>query len=68
MKKLHSFEELRKEVGLKPVKPKEEKEILCRKCGSSLKKVADNAYICEHVNEKGKACGNIYIRKGTHSF
>lgn len=68
MKKLHSFEELRKELKLNPIKPKEEKEILCRKCGSPLKKVADNTYICEHVNEKGKACGNIYIRKGTHSF
>lgn len=68
MKKLVSLRQLREEAGLKPLQPREEKEILCRKCGSPLKKVAENTYICEHVDEKGKKCGNIYMRKSKHSF
>lgn len=68
MKKLHSLRQLREELHLKPLKPREEKEILCRKCGHPLKKVAENTYICEYEDEKGKRCGNIYMQKSKHTF
>lgn len=68
MEKLNSFAQLRKKLGLKSLKEREEKEILCRKCGTPLKKVAENTYVCEHEDEKGKKCGNIYMKKSKHSF
>lgn len=66
-----SFEQLREHAGLKPLKEKVEKPILCRKCGKEMTKVASNMWHCKNEDEKlkdkngnPKICGNIYIRKG----
>lgn len=66
MEKLHGFEQLRKKVGLKPLKPRKEKPVICKKCGAEMVQVAQNMWQCqkEIPQKKGdaKICGNIYIR------
>lgn len=74
MKKLNSLEALRNEAGLKPVEAKTEKDVICRKCGSVMRKSGDNVYICDGAakdkdgniikNKDGsdKRCGYFYIR------
>ena len=73
MKKLTSLEQLRIEAGLKPIE-KKEKVVTCRKCGSEMKHVGDNVWVCTKeltdkdgnvlVDEKEqpKICGYRYIR------
>lgn len=72
--KIKGLEALRNELGLKPLEPKQEKEIICRKCGAVMRKTGDNAYTCDGTvkdkegniikNKDGsdKRCGNFYIR------
>lgn len=74
MKKLNSLEALRNEAGLKPVEAKAEKDVICRKCGSVMRKTGDNAYVCDGAakdkdgnvikNKDGsnKSCGYFYIK------
>lgn len=74
MKKLTSLKELRNELGLKPIEKRQEKPVLCRKCGSEMKKVGENVWFCSKeltdkdgnvlVDKDGtpRLCGNRYIR------
>ena len=64
----------RNEAGLKPVEAKTEKDVVCRKCGSVMRKTGDNVYVCDGAakdkdgnvikNKDGsdKRCGYFYIR------
>ena len=73
MKKLKSLEALRNEAGLKPIE-KKEKVVVCRKCGSEMKHVGENVWVCvkELTDKDGnvlvdeekqpKLCGYRYIR------
>lgn len=68
---IKSFAQLRKQVGLKPLKERKEKPIKCRLCGKEMTKVASNTWHCRNEIEgkkdkegNPKICGNIYIRKG----
>lgn len=60
--KLNSLIALRKELGLKDISPKTEKEVICRKCGAVMRKTGDNAYVCDAVKDD-KRCGYFYIKK-----
>lgn len=66
MEKLNSLEKLRERVGLKPLGERQEKNVMCRKCGAEMKKVALNTWHCtneiKQKDGKTKTCGNIYIR------
>jgi len=72
--KIKGFEALRNKLGLKPLEPKQEKDIICRKCGAVMHKTGENVYTCDGVikdkegnvikNKDGsnKRCGNFYIK------
>lgn len=72
--KIKGFEALRNQLGLKPLDVKQEKDIICRKCGAVMRKTGENAYTCDGAvkdkegnvikNKDGsdKRCGNFYIR------
>lgn len=64
--KIKSLEALRNELNLKPLEPKQEKEMTCRKCGAVMRKTGDNVYVCDRVvkNKDGsdKRCGNFYVK------
>lgn len=74
MEKLTSLNALREHFNLKPLTPKEEKDVICRKCGSVMRKTGDNVYVCDGavkdkdgniiMNKDGSAkrCGYFYIR------
>lgn len=65
---LKSFEQLRQEVKLKPLKKRQEKPVKCRLCGKEMDHVAQNMWYCKNevagADGKAKICSNIYIRKG----
>lgn len=64
--KIKGFEELRNQLGLKPLELKQEKDMVCRKCGAVMRKTGDNVYTCDGVvkNKDGsdERCGNFYIK------
>lgn len=72
--KIKGFEALRNQLGLKPLEPKQEKDMICHKCGAVMRKICENAYTCDGVvkdkegniikNKDGsnKRCGNFYIK------
>lgn len=74
--KVKSFHSMREVLNLKPLDPKEEKQLTCRKCGAVLRKtnLGDNVYVCDGFakdkdgnvikNKDGsnKSCGYFYIK------
>ena len=64
--KMTSFDELREYVGLKPLKEKKSKPVICKKCGAEMKKVATNMWYCgkEITDKENKTsiCSYLYIR------
>lgn len=72
--KVRSFEALRNELNLKPLEPKVEKELTCRKCGAVLRKTGDNVYVCDgdakdkdgnvikNKDGSNKRCGYFYVK------
>ena len=74
MEKLTSLSALREHFNLKPITPKEEKEVICRKCGAKMHKTGENVYVCQTpikdkegkvlLNKDGseRVCNYYYIR------
>ena len=72
--KVKTFESMREVLNLKPLEPKEEKQLTCRKCGAVLRKTGDNVYVCDGFakdkennvikNKDGsnKRCGYFYVK------
>ena len=72
--KVNSFESMREALNLKPLEPKDEKQLTCRKCGAVLRKTGDNVYVCDGFakdkdgnvikNKDGsnKRCGYFYVK------
>ncbi len=54
--KMTSFNELREYSGLKPVKGRKEKPVICKRCGAEMRKVATNTWYCgkELTDKDGK--------------
>ena len=68
--KINSLTKLREVVGLKPIKKRKEKLVMCKLCGKEMTHVAHNTWHCRNEIEgkkdkdgNPKICGNIYIRK-----
>lgn len=74
MEKLKSLSALREKLNLKPIDPKAEKDVICRKCGAVMHKTGENVYVCQTpikdkdgkvlLNKDGseRTCNYYYIR------
>ncbi len=63
MRVFNSFQDLGKVFGVHP-KERKEKPFNCRKCGNPMKHIpGTNVFLCLHVDDNGKECGNRVLAK-----